>query len=166
MSSRLLFGGHRGVGENLWIEGKGAGPSAVVPIYRENTIRSFLRSTGLGVDFIEFDVQASRTKYVQEAWNVMLRMHGMSEPEGLSCPYTVWYTCELPQVTSDGVPVIWHDDSVIQLRGSEVSSTEIKSMTLARFKQVVHIGEGDQQLVRKFRGVHSRAEIPGDYLPW
>jgi hypothetical protein len=67
------------------------------------------------------------------------------------------------------VPVIWHDDSVIQLRGSEVSSTEIKSMTLARFKQVVHIGEGgegDQQLVRKFRGVHSRAEIPGDYLPW
>jgi hypothetical protein len=91
MSSRLLFGGHRGVGENLWIEGKGAGPSAVVPIYRENTIRSFLRSTGLGVDFIEFDVQASRTKYVQEAWNVMLRMHGMSEPEGLSSIYRMVY---------------------------------------------------------------------------
>ena len=59
MTSKLLLGGHRGVGENLWIEGRpsGAGSSAIIPIYRENTIKSFLRSAGLGVDFVEFDVQ-------------------------------------------------------------------------------------------------------------
>ena len=76
-------------------------------------------------------------------------------------------------VTSDGVPVIWHDDSVMQQNaagsGSETTSTEIKDMTLARFKQIVTAGtpqQQQQQLVRKFRGASTRTEVPGSYLPW
>lgn len=53
MPRRMLIGGHRGVGENLWRESEGS----VAPAYRENTIKSFLRAEKLGVDFVEFDVQ-------------------------------------------------------------------------------------------------------------
>lgn len=42
----------RRVGENL----SGA-LGAIIPSYRENTIRSFQRAVALGVKFVEFDVQ-------------------------------------------------------------------------------------------------------------
>ncbi len=47
------------MGQNLWIEGlpSTAGAAAVVPEFRENTIKSFLKAVDLGVDFVEFDVQ-------------------------------------------------------------------------------------------------------------
>ena len=70
------------------------------------------------------------------------------------------------------MPVIWHDDSVImhQSEGSDIRSTEIKDMDLASFKQVVCNAESSEgkrdQLVRMFRGVQTRAEIPGGYLAW
>ena len=77
------------------------------------------------------------------------------------------------QVTSDGVPVIWHDDSVLQ-QGSNraITSTDVKDMTLKAFQQVIpgpgSSGgqEGMTQLVRKFRGLKSRALLPGSELPW
>lgn len=98
------------------------------------------------------------------------------------------------QVTSDGIPVIWHDDSVVQSRvhdedGGGAASTAttttttslaVADMPLQRFKEVVDVavpeagGTGQQpsssssrlQLVRQFRGLQSRAAVPGGPLPW
>ena len=103
------------------------------------------------------------------------------------------HLCSL-QVTSDGVPVIWHDDSVVQqsqthegcgsgagdASATTTSSVAVADMPLQRFKEVVEIaaagGSGGQQpppsslsrlqLVRQFRGVQSRAVDPGGLLPW
>ena len=60
----FLLGGHRGVGENLWVDGMpaSAGAAAIVPRYMENTIASFKMAAGLGVDFVEFDVQVRGEK--------------------------------------------------------------------------------------------------------
>ena len=80
------------------------------------------------------------------------------------------------QVTSDGVPVIWHDDSILQQQhaidsagqNDEIVVNEIKDMTIEAFRTVVSAGCGNQerQLVRKFRGAASREELPGGELPW
>ena len=70
------------------------------------------------------------------------------------------------------MPVIWHDDNVIMQRSEgsdDIRSVEIKDMDLASFKHVVSNGEssgGSDQLVRMFRGVHTRTEVPGGYLAW
>ena len=69
-NERFLIGGHRGVGENLWIEGKSAAQAAqaILPAFRENTIKSFLRSADLGVDFVEFDVQVCECMLSSPSW--------------------------------------------------------------------------------------------------
>ncbi len=54
----LLMHACRGVGENVWLEGVASASQAIIPGYRENTVRSFKRAAELGVDFVEFDVQA------------------------------------------------------------------------------------------------------------
>ncbi|GAX85412.1 hypothetical protein CEUSTIGMA_g12828.t1 [Chlamydomonas eustigma] len=143
-STRFLIGGHRGVGENLWIEGSLPSPSAILPAYRENTVKSFLRAAELGVDFVEFDVQ----------------------------------------VTKDGIPVLWHDDTILQQsqelekggvidteKQTQASSTYVKDIHINDFKKIVTASstEGSQygtQLVREFRGVKTRAQLPGPLLPW
>ena len=61
MLRRMRIGGHRGVGENMWREADGS----VAPACRENTIKSFLHASKLGVDFVEFDVQV-----IHASWTV------------------------------------------------------------------------------------------------
>eukprot|EP00240_Pyramimonas_obovata_P004279 CAMPEP_0118924024 /NCGR_PEP_ID=MMETSP1169-20130426/2335_1 /TAXON_ID=36882 /ORGANISM="Pyramimonas obovata, Strain CCMP722" /LENGTH=344 /DNA_ID=CAMNT_0006865101 /DNA_START=317 /DNA_END=1354 /DNA_ORIENTATION=- len=74
------------------------------------------------------------------------------------------------QITSDGVPVLWHDDSVTTLvNNSEVISREVSELTLAEFRTVtsgrsVSHGGQEHQLVRQFKC--QRGMEDAQPLPW
>jgi len=87
------------------------------------------------------------------------------------------------QVTSDGVPVIWHDDLVVtqrQAQAGTLSSCEVKDLRLDQFQDLVHEAAGTSartsfggsqrsystQLVRDFRGSRSRKPVGGEPRPW
>ena len=89
------------------------------------------------------------------------------------------------QVTRDGVPVIWHDDSIEMMqvysqgqrqrqRQRMITSTRIADMDLRDFKSAVlptgnsqlQQQQQQQQLVRHFRGATSRAFLEETLLPW
>lgn len=72
------------------------------------------------------------------------------------------------QITSDGIPVLWHDDRVVTLvDNSEICSREVSELTLCEFRTVttgrsVDLGGRKHQLVRKFK---SQQPTEGE-LPW
>ena len=140
------------MGENLWNESSSPLPSSsshsICPIYRENSIKSFQRAAELHVDFVEFDVQVCSSSSSLHAW------------PSSSIP---------PQVTKDGTPVIWHDDSVLTSSGDhQVTSTDISALTLSEFSSIIDQEPTSTrgQLVRQFRGLVSRSLLPGPPLPW
>lgn len=97
--------------------------------------------------------------------------------------YVVRDLCPM-QVTKDGVPMLWHDDSVLQKTaqeegrgasegGADETSREVADMTAEEMQKVVWPPNGGVapggdhlHLMRHFRGSKSRAPIPGPTLPW
>ncbi|GMH45934.1 hypothetical protein BSKO_13898 [Bryopsis sp. KO-2023] len=55
--SCIAVGGHRGMGENLWNDDD---PLNLPNLWRENTIKSFLKACQYGITFVEFDVQVTK----------------------------------------------------------------------------------------------------------
>jgi glycerophosphoryl diester phosphodiesterase len=89
------------------------------------------------------------------------------------------------QVTSDGVPVLWHDDQLELIEpydrnnGNDAAQPDqtvrraaVKDLSLKQFKSVVQLGATtatgtSTALVRHFRGAASRDYLPdARVLPW
>jgi len=127
----LAIGGHRGMGENLLNDHE---PLNLPNLWRENSIKSFLKAHQHGARFVEMDVQ----------------------------------------VTSDGVPVIWHDDEItfgsqfapISRHISDLCHEEFKSLGPMKLRE----NEAMHELIplhRRFRSrMHPQPDPPSQHTAW
>ena len=58
-TGKISLGGHRGMGANHWNEEGPVQKDCPGPLYRENTISSFVAAANAGATFVEFDVQVT-----------------------------------------------------------------------------------------------------------